>query len=75
MQFLTKIGSYQRPSSLGRTGNQFGDQEFYFVWWWWCLTSYLGAGGVEDCDVEYGGEACGLGDGGGVGFDGGKDGG
>jgi len=44
------------------------------------LSSFLGAGGVEDCGVEAwalgdGGEAWCLGDGGGVGFDGGVDGG
>jgi hypothetical protein len=44
------------------------------------LSSFFGAGGVEDCGVEAwglgdGGEAWGLGDGGGVGFDGGGDGG
>ena len=57
-----------------------GTENFVFFGCGGVLSSFFGAGGVEDCGVEAwglgdGGEAWGLGDGGGVGFDGGGDGG
>ena len=51
-----------------------GTENFVFFGCGGVLSSFLGAGGVEDCGVDDGGEAWGLGDGGGVGFDGGTDG-
>ena len=48
-----------------------GTENFVFFGCGGVLSSFFGAGGVEDCGVE----AWGLGDGGGVGFDGGGDGG
>jgi len=68
--------------SYGETN--LGTENFVFFGCGSVLSSFLGAGGVEDCGVDDGGEAWGLGDGGeawglgdggGVGFDGGGDGG
>ena len=64
--------------SYGETN--LGTENFVFFGCGGVLSSFFGAGGVEDCGVEAlglgdGGEAWGLGDGGGVGFDGGGDGG
>jgi len=59
--------------SYGETN--LGTENFVFFDGDGVLSSFLGAGGVEDCGVDDGGEVWGLGDGGGVGFDGGKDGG
>ena len=52
-----------------------GTENFIFFGCGGVLSSFLVAGGVEDCGVDDGGEAWDLGDGGGVGFDGGGDGG
>jgi len=41
-----------------------GTENFVFFACGGVLSSFLGAGGVEDCDVDDAGEAWGLGDGG-----------
>ena len=48
--------------SYGETN--LGTENFVFFACGGVLSSFLGAGGVEDCDVDDAGEAWGLGDGG-----------
>jgi len=57
LQFLTQIGSYERSSSLARTGKPIWGPRILFFGGDGVLSSFLGADGVEDCGVDDGGEA------------------